>query len=144
MNLEADCVTYATLMDLCAEARQGQRAVTLMQVCCCICDTRRMLHTQLMQGRSTECKHRSVRTPRIRACLVSTIVMLWLCAAMSQVDIIMWMTSVASQHTRYHTKACNCLMLGMLVAHGHTDVHIKLPGAKHTPAANCTLRQFGL
>lgn len=34
-SLEADCVTYATLMDLCAEARQGQRAVTLMQVCCC-------------------------------------------------------------------------------------------------------------
>lgn len=32
-GLEADCVTYATLMDVCAEARQGQRAVTLMQVC---------------------------------------------------------------------------------------------------------------
>lgn len=36
-KLEADCVTYATLMDLCAEARQGQRAVTLMQVCSCVC-----------------------------------------------------------------------------------------------------------
>lgn len=33
MSLEADWVTYITLMDLCAEARQGQRAVALMQVC---------------------------------------------------------------------------------------------------------------
>ncbi|KAL3142638.1 hypothetical protein ABBQ38_002947 [Trebouxia sp. C0009 RCD-2024] len=31
MSLEADWVTYITLMDLCAEARQGQRAVALMQ-----------------------------------------------------------------------------------------------------------------
>lgn len=31
-GLEADCVTYATLMNVCAEAMQGQRAVTLMQV----------------------------------------------------------------------------------------------------------------
>ena len=34
--LEADCVTYATLMDLCAEARQGQRAVALMEVGRCV------------------------------------------------------------------------------------------------------------
>lgn len=38
-GLEADCVTYATLMDVCAEARQGQRAVTLMQVCLFVCVT---------------------------------------------------------------------------------------------------------
>lgn len=35
MRLQADCITYITLMDLCAEARQGQRAVALMQVCFC-------------------------------------------------------------------------------------------------------------
>lgn len=40
IQLEADCVTYATLMDLCAEARQGQRAITLMQVCCFARNTR--------------------------------------------------------------------------------------------------------
>ena len=38
MGMEADWVTYTTLMDLCAEARQGMRAVELLQVCfLCFC-----------------------------------------------------------------------------------------------------------
>ena len=37
MGVQTDAVTYTTLMDLCAEARQGQRAVELMQVSVFIC-----------------------------------------------------------------------------------------------------------
>ena len=62
MGVEADWVTYTTLMDLCAEARQGMRAVELLQVCfLCFCVAYGSLLFGLPETRAHVTKHNSLK-----------------------------------------------------------------------------------